>query len=129
MKSTVVRRLAILVIVLAALAAVAVIAYQLGANNNNEPAFRGGLFRGGMMGGWGYGAGAGLFGLIGVVLVGVLVVWVFAAVVSHESGSRGPAAPAPGDLDRLTALSEMHSRGELTDEEFSAAKRKLLGLQ
>ena len=30
-----------------------------------------------------------------------------------------------GDLDRLTAL---HEQGALTDQEFSAAKAKLLGL-
>jgi hypothetical protein len=31
-------------------------------------------------------------------------------------------------VDRLRELSELHDRGSLTDEEFAAAKRKLLGL-
>jgi hypothetical protein len=37
-------------------------------------------------------------------------------------------APAAGDLDRLHQLSELHDQGKLTDDEFTAAKRKLLGL-
>lgn len=40
------------------------------------------------------------------------------------------AGQAPGDSDvlgQLTKLVEMHDRGSLTDEEFSAAKARLLG--
>jgi hypothetical protein len=37
-------------------------------------------------------------------------------------------APAAADADGLVKLAELHRRGELTDEEFSAAKRKLLGI-
>lgn len=37
-------------------------------------------------------------------------------------------APARPDLyDQLTQLSSLHERGALTDEEFSAAKARLLG--
>jgi uncharacterized membrane protein len=128
MKSTVVRRLIVVVIAVAALAAVAAVFYHVGANHGTGPVFRGGSFRGGMMG-WGDGAGFGLFGLIGLVLMGVLVLWFLAAVLAPDSRSHGPVAPPAGELDRLHDLTEMHTQGELTDEEFSAAKRKLLGLQ
>jgi len=39
-----------------------------------------------------------------------------------------PAAPATGDdlMDKLTQLSELKNAGVLTDEEFAAAKAKLL---
>ena len=41
-----------------------------------------------------------------------------------------PAAAAPADdtMDRLEKLAEMHGSGALTDEEFAAAKAKLLGI-
>jgi putative oligomerization/nucleic acid binding protein len=40
------------------------------------------------------------------------------------------AAPAPGGgvSDQLKQLSALHEQGALTDEEFAAAKSKLLGL-
>ena len=42
-----------------------------------------------------------------------------------------PAAPAPAAsspmIDQLTQLSSLHEAGVLTDEEFAAAKAKLLG--
>jgi len=39
------------------------------------------------------------------------------------------AAPAADDtMERLEKLAEMHGSGALTDEEFSAAKAKLLGI-
>ena len=39
------------------------------------------------------------------------------------------AAPAPADdpFDQIEKLSKLHSEGALTDEEFSAAKAKILG--
>ncbi len=84
--------------------------------------------------GIGHGAGFGLFGLLGCILVGLLVFWLIAAIVFPDGRSRGPVgtspgAPAAGDVDRLREISEMHTRGELTDEEFTAAKRKILGLE
>jgi hypothetical protein len=39
-----------------------------------------------------------------------------------------PAPPAEVSLgDQLTKLAQLHSQGALTDEEFQAAKRQLLG--
>jgi hypothetical protein len=38
-----------------------------------------------------------------------------------------PAAPAPSMIDQLSELATLHERGALTDEEFVAAKTKLLG--
>lgn len=47
--------------------------------------------------------------------------------------AEAPAAPASGGisddaLERLQKLSELHAAGALTDEEFAAAKAKILGL-
>jgi Short C-terminal domain len=40
-----------------------------------------------------------------------------------------PAAPAPGDSTaELERLAKLHESGALNDEEFAAAKAKLLGL-
>jgi hypothetical protein len=40
-----------------------------------------------------------------------------------------PAAPAPAaiDYDQLAELGKLHADGTLTDEEFAAAKAKILG--
>ena len=38
-----------------------------------------------------------------------------------------PAGPAPSMIDQLSELTTLHERGALTDEEFAAAKAKLLG--
>jgi hypothetical protein len=38
-----------------------------------------------------------------------------------------PAAAAPSMLDQLNQLSTLHEQGALTDQEFTAAKAKLLG--
>jgi hypothetical protein len=42
---------------------------------------------------------------------------------------QAPPAPAaaPSMLDHLSQLSTLHEQGALTDEEFAAAKAKLLG--
>ena len=42
-----------------------------------------------------------------------------------------PPAPAPSggsDVDQLSKLADLHASGALSDEEFSAAKSKLLGI-
>lgn len=54
-----------------------------------------------------------------------------------EQQRAAPAAPAPAPapapaggpamLDQLNQLADLHRQGTLTDEEFSAAKAKLLG--
>jgi uncharacterized membrane protein len=129
MRRTAIRRLAVLVVFIAALAAVALVAYALGTGHTSGLfGMRGMGFRGDGMG-WGYAPGFGILGLLGFILVGVLVIWLVAAVVSPGSGGSGSAGPAPADVERLRELSEMHTRGELTDDEFTAAKRKLLGMQ
>ena len=38
-----------------------------------------------------------------------------------------PATPAPSLLDQLNQLTTLHEQGALTDNEFTAAKAKLLG--
>ena len=41
---------------------------------------------------------------------------------------QAPAAPAPSPmLDQLNQLATLHQQGVLTDDEFTAAKAKLLG--
>jgi uncharacterized membrane protein len=67
--------------------------------------------------------------LIGIVLLAVLFFWLLAAMLSPDRGRAAGQTVAAGDVDRLRELSELHTAGSLTDEEFSAAKRKLLGLQ
>jgi len=129
MRSTAIRRLAVLVVALAALAAVAVVAYNFGVSQAPAASsIRGITFRGPGLG-MGYGLGYGVFGLLGFVLIGLLLFWLLAALLSPDGGSRRPAPPAGSDIERLHELSEMRTRGELTDEEFSVAKRKFLGLQ
>ncbi len=38
-----------------------------------------------------------------------------------------PAPPAPGMPDQLNQLTTLHQQGALSDDEFAAAKAKLLG--
>jgi hypothetical protein len=38
-----------------------------------------------------------------------------------------PAAAPPSDMEQLQQLAELHASGALTDEEFAAAKAKILG--
>jgi hypothetical protein len=35
--------------------------------------------------------------------------------------------PAPSDTDQLQQLAQLHASGALTDEEFAAAKAKIIG--
>jgi hypothetical protein len=92
-----------------------------------------------------------LAGLAALALVGLGIVVLVATVLTWGRGSSAAPAPAPAPvsapapspspvlappstqggtegLDRLKELSDMHDRGALTDEEFTAAKRRLLGL-
>lgn len=121
-----------LVVVIIVVGVIGVVAYNYGASSNNGPATFFGPMRGyGRMGwsGWGY----GLWGLIPLLLFGclafVLFSWLFAGSSRPASMPPTPPQNPTGEgLDGLRQLSEMHGRGELTDEEFTAAKRKLLGL-
>ena len=130
MNRTILRRLAALVVALAVVAVVGVVAYQVGTGNmpGSHPTMRGMSFRG-FGGGMGYVPGIGLFGLLGCVVVGLLVFWLLAARLAPDSGGSKAAAPTAGDLERLRELADLHTAGKLTDEEFTVAKRKLLGLQ
>jgi Short C-terminal domain len=128
MNRTVLVRLTALVVAIIVVVAVALAAYHFGvANSDSGTAIRTMPMRGRMFG-WGYGPGSDLFGLAGMVLIGLLFVWLLAALLSPNRGGTS-TPPAAGDLERLHQLSDMHDRGQLSDDEFTAAKRKLLDLQ
>ena len=134
MNRTVLARLIALLIAVAAVVVVGAVAYHFGVTNSTAgPAIRVMPFRGRMMG-WGDGSGAGLVWLVGLVVIGLLFVWLLAAILSpgrggpNQAGTAGSTGPAAG-VDTLKDLSDLHEQGRLTDEEFTAAKRKLLGLQ
>jgi uncharacterized membrane protein len=124
------RRLLWILAGLVAIVLVAAIAYRVGvAHNGGAVEFFGPRgFRG-----YGMTWAGGWFGLVpGLLLLGVLI-FLFVVLISGAGSSRStmstpPAASTPGELDRLRELSEMHDRGALTDDEFTAAKHKLLGL-
>jgi hypothetical protein len=140
MNRTVLARLIALLLAIAAAVVVGAVAYHVGAANSTVgPAFRVMPFRGRMMG-WGDGSGAGIVWLIGLVVIGLLFVWLLAAILSPGRGGPNPAGPNPAGqfgatgpaaagIESLKELSDLHAQGRLTDEEFTAAKRKLLGLQ
>jgi hypothetical protein len=55
--------------------------------------------------------------------------WVELAVSQLERVSQTHSPPRPDDLaHQLTRLADLHDRGALSDEEFAAAKSKLLNL-
>ncbi|GAB3166067.1 hypothetical protein GCM10027059_24580 [Myceligenerans halotolerans] len=63
-----------------------------------------------------------------VASVVLLVVLLLArSSVRPSSASTTPSAPRPAQ-PTLTELAALHARGQLTDEEFTAAKRKALDL-
>ena len=127
MNRTILRRMGALVVAIAVVAVV--VAYQVGTGNlaGSHPMMRASTFRG-FGEGMGYAPGVGLLGLIGFVVVGVLVVWLLLALVTPKRDEPVPVAPTTGDLERLRELSDLHTAGKLTDEEFTVAKRKVLGL-
>lgn len=118
------RRLAWIALVVLLLVVVGAVGYRLGIAHDgigNAMAVRGFGFR--------Y-PGIGLLGLLGpLILVGLAVTFV---VLLLREPARPPAPPDVHDggdgVDRLRELATMHTQGQLTDEEFAAAKRKLLGL-
>ncbi|HEX7486215.1 MAG TPA: SHOCT domain-containing protein [Vicinamibacterales bacterium] len=115
----------------AALAAVGLIAYNMGVTNAGDG---GHVAFGPMMRGYrgmefGMGAG-GWWGIIPALVVGLVIVLVVVALLvgagrSAPSPALKPSSDPPSGLRELV---EMHDRGALTEEEFAAAKRKLLGL-
>jgi hypothetical protein len=44
-----------------------------------------------------------------------------------EPPAAAPAAAGPSMMDQLTQLNDLHKQGVLSDDEFTAAKAKLLG--
>jgi uncharacterized membrane protein len=134
MSGKVVRRLIGLVIGVVALAILAAVAYNLGANAGHggpRPFF--GPMRG--YGGMAAFDGVGLWGLFPLLLVGLLFVGLVVVLIAPGGRPVPPSTqpmPGPGaagqGVDGLQQLTEMHNRGELTEEEFTAAKRRLLGL-
>ena len=121
------------VVAVVAVVAVGVAAYNIGLNNGGNgghvvigPMMRG--YRGGM---FGMGVG-GSWGIFPAMLLGFVVVVVLVALLVGFGRSTTAPAPGPGPAvsppAALRELVEMHDRGALTDEEFAAAKRHLLGL-
>ena len=133
--------IAVLVILLAG---VALIAFGLGTAAGNRGLFDNMPMRGFVARGRAPGPGSVLGGLIWLLLlVGLGLLFVVGLVKVLDERTPPPAGhvqtpapppatafPAPGDdgIDRLRELAELHDRGKLTDEEFTAAKRRLLGL-
>jgi uncharacterized membrane protein len=126
MNGKVARRLLLIVVAVVIVAAVGALAYNAGLNmNGGGTRFGYGPMR--MYDGYGW-PGFGLFGFLVMLALGVLVVWFIFAVVPGPGGSRAPDPTASADVAKLRELTELHDRGALSDEEFTAAKRKLLGL-
>jgi uncharacterized membrane protein len=127
MNRTGARRLFLLLVAIAAAAVVGVVAYNVGTGVDHGTIRMFGPMRGNF-GGYGYTYGFGPFALFGALLIGFLVVWLFVVVLSGLSAGASRRSTDLTGVDRLRELSEMHEKGALSDEEFAAAKRKLLGL-
>lgn len=50
------------------------------------------------------------------------------AIEERRRAMRAPAAAAPDPMEQLAKAAELHKAGILTDEEFAAKKKQLLGL-
>jgi hypothetical protein len=135
MNRKIVGRLLLLVVALAVVAAVGVAAYNWGVSagqghvavgpfNGRGPGFGMGRGMGWQIGT--IGSGWGFLGFLGLLLLGLLLVWIVVAAVSSPRGASDVGGAAA--VDQLRELSDMHTNGKLTDAEFEAAKRKLLGL-
>jgi len=125
-----VKRLLWVVVVLAVVAVAAGLAYTVGTSNAHGTAFMPmrPFSRGFVSDGYGW-PGIGLLGFAGMVLFVLLIVWLIGAAIGGPARDAGASRPPEsGSVEKLRELSDMHSSGQLTDEEFSAAKRKLLGL-
>ncbi len=131
MKSKGLRGLVFVVISLAVLVAVGAVAYNVGMNaaGTSDHTFFGPMMRGrGMY--FGGGPGWWLWGIVPAVLIGLGIVWLLVALFGGTGRNAPTTVPGPtaDGVDRLRELSEMRDRGALSDDEFAAAKRKLLGL-
>ena len=131
MRSVWMRRLLWLVAALAVVGVVAGLAFAVGDSNAHGTAFMPMRPFGRGFVGNGYAwPGIGLLGFAAMVLFVLLLVWLFGSVFSGPARDAGVSRPleAGSSVERLRELAEMHTSGQLTDEEFAAAKRKLLGL-
>jgi uncharacterized membrane protein len=123
------KRLLWVAIAVAVIAVVAGVAYTVGTNSHGTTLMQMRPFGRGFETVGHNWPGIGLLGLAGLVLFVLLLVWLIAAVVGGPGRDGHPARPIDaGNVERLRELSDMHSNGQLTDEEFAAAKRELLGL-
>ncbi len=136
------RRYLGIAIVVILLVGVALIAFGLGSANGGRGFFgdmpRPGYLPRGQGVGMGVGLGGGLVWLLLLVGLGLLFVVGLVKVLEDRTpppptgSAQAPTASAPtathDGIDRLRELAELHDRGKLTDEEFTAAKRRLLGL-
>lgn len=131
MRSKGLRGLLFVVVSLIVLVAVGALAYNVGMNaaGNGDRTFFDPMMRGYHGGYLGLGAGWFLWGIVPAILIGLGIVWLVVALSggSGRSAPTTPVGPAEG-VDRLRELSEMHDRGALSDDEFAAAKRRMLGL-
>jgi Short C-terminal domain len=50
------------------------------------------------------------------------------AQAAPEPAPAAPAEPEDDDMAKLQQLAQLHSQGVLSDEEFAAAKAKILGI-
>lgn len=71
-------------------------------------------------------------GLIHIIILllwfAIIVVTVAVAALVWKAVTRGPSPQAGGSAaDELTKLAALHLQGALTDDEFAAQKRRLLG--
>jgi uncharacterized membrane protein len=120
-------RLIWVVVGVAALLAVAAVAYSVGAGAGYAGPFA--VRRGYDMVGW---SGGPWWGIGPVLIVAFIVIVLFVLLLGGSDRSSRSTTPGSGatthDVDRLRELAEMHDRGQLNDEEFAAAKRKILGI-
>ena len=135
------RRYLWIAVVIIALVGVALIAFGLGSANGGRGFFDDMPMRGYLSRGQSVGMGAPAGGLVWLLLlVGLGLLFVVGLVKVLDDRTPPPstgsaqaptaAAPpaAPDGIDRLHELAELHDRGKLNDDEFTAAKRRLLGL-
>ncbi len=116
------RRVAGIVLVVLLLVVAGAVGFWLGAAAHGRPV-------GAMpMRGFGFRyPGFTLLRVLGPLVLVVLAV-AFVVLLLREPG-RPPTPPAPPDaVDRLREIAAMYEQGQLTDEEFVAAKHRLLGL-
>jgi len=148
MSRSVVGRLGALVLAVATVGVVGALAYQFGVDHADR--FRP-MVLGANLRDSDFEPGWWLLGLVALGLVAMFIFWLVADRLSKANdtvASDMAAAPlldsSPSvepdaittavpvtpdlDVDRLRKLADLHTIGKLTDEEFTAAKRKVLGL-